>query len=98
MIHFKTKHHADVSFFDDVALHLIRLMGHTETVPSALTEPELEPAIKHLTQAINTPNAQSGDDWDNDSVSLSHRASPLLALLNNAHQHGEHVFWEQSLR
>ena len=97
MIIFKTKHHADVTMFDKHALNLIRLMGHSETVPGALNADEVETAFKTLKQALSTSSAQSGDSWEEDSVSLSHRGRPLLDLLQNAIQENEHVIWENSL-
>lgn len=98
MIIFKTKHHADVVMFDNVALNLVAFMGHTKTVPGALTAEEIDQAIQNLNKAISSPSAQSGDSWDDDSVSLSHRGKPLLELLQSAKQHQEHVIWEASLR
>ena len=98
MIVFKTKKHANVVMFEQVALNLIGLMQHSKTVPGALTEEEIEQAINNLRKAMSSPSAQTGDNWDDDSVSLSHRAQPLLDLLENAHQNKQHVIWEKSLR
>ena len=97
MIIFKTKHHADVVMFDNIALSLIGIMGHSKTVPGALTEEEIAPAIQSLKAATDNAQAKSGDSWDDDSVSLSHRASPLLELLDAANKNNEHVIWENSL-
>ncbi|MEA1990471.1 MAG: DUF1840 domain-containing protein [Pseudomonadota bacterium] len=97
MIVFQTKHHADITMFDNVALKLIKQMGHSETVPGAFTEEEVEQALDNLKQAISKPSAQSGDSWDDDSVSLAHRAKPLIDLLETAKQNQEHVIWEKSL-
>lgn len=98
MIVFQTKHHADVSMFDHVALQLIGLMGHSGSVPGALTEEEVAGAFENLNDAVNRPSAQSGDSWDDDSVSLAHRAQPVLDLLDAAKKHHNHVIWEKSLR
>ncbi|MDG4812780.1 DUF1840 domain-containing protein [Hydrogenovibrio sp. 3SP14C1] len=98
MIIFQTKHHADVSMFDNLAVKLIGLMGHSASVPGALTEEEVERALNKLSEAVTSPSAQSGDDWDNDSVSLAHRAQPLLELLDAANRNYDHVIWEKSLR
>jgi|ACQI01.1.fsa_nt_gi ATP-dependent protease HslVU (ClpYQ) peptidase subunit len=96
MINFQTKHHADVMMFDKVALKLIHLMGHSGTVPSAFSSAEeIEAALNKLKSAVSTPSAQSGDDWDDDKVSLAHRAKPLLELLETAHKYEEHVFWDR---
>ena len=98
MIVFKTKQHADVSMFDQVALKLINLMGHSGSIPGALTEEEVAGAFENLSNAVTLPSAQSGDSWDEDSVSLVHRAQPLLDLLAAAKRGHNHVIWEKSLR
>lgn len=98
MIIFKTKHHAEIMMLDQVALNMIRLMGHSEVVPSALTGDEVEQAFNQLSKAMSTGSAQSGDSWDDDSVSLSHRGQPLLDLLATAMREGDHVIWEKSLQ
>ncbi|MBN2647675.1 MAG: DUF1840 domain-containing protein [Thiotrichales bacterium] len=97
MIVFRTKHHADIMMLDQVALNMIRLMEHSEVVPGALTDDEVEQAFNRLSQAIKTASAQSGDSWDDDSVSMSHRGQPLLDLLASAMRHGDYVTWEKSL-
>lgn len=97
MIIFKTKHHPDISMFDQSALSLIRLMGHSETVPGALTDEEVEQAYQTLKAALSSQAAQSGNSWDDNSVSLSHRGAPLLELLETAMRENEHVIWEKSL-
>jgi len=96
MITFKSKHHADVMMFDKVALKLLHAMGHTGTVPSAFAPDDIEAALNHLKSASSSPSAVSGDDWDEDSVSLSHRAQPLIELLETALSEQEHVIWDQS--
>ncbi|CAN8141437.1 DUF1840 domain-containing protein [uncultured Thiomicrorhabdus sp.] len=97
MIVFKTKDYPEVSYFDNVALSLINLMGHSEVVPGALTDEEMELAFNNLTKAVSSASAQSGDNWDNDSVSVSHRAGPLLDLLKAAIENDEYVIWEKTL-
>lgn len=97
MIIFKTKYHADVMMYDQPALNLIRLMRRSETLPGALNADEVQNAFDRLKQALNTASAKSGDSWDDDSVSLSHRGTPLLELLQNAIQENEHVIWDKSL-
>lgn len=97
MIVFKTKHHADVTMFEQHALNLIGLMGRSETVPGALNADEVQAALNTLRKALSTASAKTGDSWDDDSVSLSHRGRPLLDLLQNAVQENEHVIWENTL-
>lgn len=97
MIIFKTKHHADVEMFDAPALSLIKAMGHSGSVPGALNPDEVGTALETLKTALRKASAQSGDSWDDDSVSLSHRGTPLVELLKKALDEEEHVIWEKSL-
>ena len=36
IVTFKTKPYADITMFGDVAIHLLKLMGHSGTVPGAI--------------------------------------------------------------
>lgn len=98
MIIFKTKHHADVVMFDQVALNLIGLMGHSKNVPGALVEEELNTALENLNNALTKSRTANRDSWDDDNVSIANRAKPLLDLLATAINNQEHVIWEKSLR
>lgn len=98
MVRFQTKNHADVVMFDSVAAKMLELMGHSGTIPGALDENEVATALSRLESAVSKPAAQSGDDWNGDSVSLSHRVQPLIDLLTTANNAQNHVIWEKSLR
>lgn len=97
MIIFKSKHHPDIQMFDQIALNLLGAMGHSQSVPGALSAEEIPQAIVNLKKATGQTVAKSGDNWEEDTVSLSHRASPLLTLLETANKHQDHVLWEASL-
>ena len=94
MITFQTKHHADVMMFDKVALKMLQHMGHSGTVPGAFAPDNIEAALIKLKRAASTPSAESGDDWDENTVSLAHRATPLIDLLETALRAQEHVIWD----
>lgn len=95
MVKFITKHHADIDMFDSIAEKLLKLMGHSGTVPGALAADEVAGALENLEKAINTPQAAAGDNWDSGSVSLKHRALPLIGLLQAALTSEEHIIWEK---
>ena len=98
MIKFQTKDHADVVMFEQVAVSLIKKMGFSGQVPSAIEGEQIDQALQNLKQAASRPSAQSGDDWEADSVSLAHRAKPLIDLLTAAKSGDSHVIWEKTLR
>lgn len=100
LIHFRTKAHATITMFGDVGLTLIRLMGHSGSVPGALLAEDIPAALEHLRAAVaehpeaqlNPENTRKRDD--EPRISLAHRAQPLIELLEHAARDGEHVMWE----
>jgi hypothetical protein len=95
MIRFKTKHHADVVMHDAVAEGLIKKMGASGVVPSALDAELLTSAIEKLTQTVDTQSAGLGG-FNQESVSLSQRAKPLIDLLQTALRTDEAVMWQKT--
>jgi hypothetical protein len=102
LIHFQTKAFATITMFGDVAITLIKLMGHSGTVPGALLADDVPAALERLKAAVaehpNDPldpaasEANRGDE--SQRVSLAHRALPLIELLTAAARDGENVMWE----
>ncbi|UQB42789.1 DUF1840 family protein [Thiomicrospira microaerophila] len=92
MIRFKTKQHADVVMHDAMAEKLIKIMGASGLVPSALDHDMIAEAIDKLSRLAKN----SSSDLAQDQVSLSQRAQPLIALLNTALTSGEPVMWQKT--
>ncbi len=86
-----------------IAIHLLKLMGHSGTVPSAILPADIPAALTRLKAHIAaSPPAQAdasaGDD-DNLSkiqVSLRQRAFPLIELLTRAADRGHQVMWQNA--
>lgn len=105
LVTFKTKAHASITMFGDVAKALIKMMGHSGTIPSAILADDVPGALAHLREAVaahagtnlDPEPAQGTRGHDDDAhVSLAHRALPLIALLEDAAAAGENVMWEGS--
>ena len=97
LITFSTDAYADITMFGDVAQALLKMMGHSGTVPSAIQAADVPAALSRLTAAIeSTKAAPSVDDEDEDEppVSMSHRALPLIELLTAAAKDGCDVMWK----
>ena len=99
LVTFTTKAYADITMFGDVAVTLLKMMGHSGTVPGAILAADLPAALSRLTTAIDkTRTKTSADDDDDDDdetrVSLSNRALPLVDLLTAAAQQNCDVMWE----
>ena len=91
--------YADITMFGDVAIRLLKLMGHSGTVPSALYAKDVRPALERLEAALKaeeeTP-VQEDPGWqdeDEPPVSLHHRALPLIELLKAAAKAECSVMW-----
>ena len=106
LITFKTPAYADITMFGDVAKALIKMMGHSGTIPGAILAEDVPKALEKLRAAVaHNPNAplnpHRDDDDDEDaarseSVSLAKRALPLLELLEAAAREEKNVMWDQT--
>ena len=102
LITFRTKAYADITMFGEVALTLIRLMGHSGSVPGAILAQDVPDALARLRAAAAAnpdtpapgPTSGRGEDSDEPPVTLAHRAMPLIALLEAAARDGCNVMWD----
>ncbi len=97
-----------VTLFGDVAIQLLKMMGHSGTVPSAVLADDVPAALARLQQALaaaepegKTGHDQPPDDKDADApppVRRRQRAFPLIQLLTAAAQKRCDVMWEKGQR
>lgn len=91
----------DITMFGDVALKLIRMMGHSGTVPSAMLASDIPAALERLKSAVaaapGQPAPGPGDKKDDEdpAVSLQQRAFPLIELLERCATNEWDLLWEQ---
>lgn len=104
LITFKSKASADIVMFGDVALQLLKLMGHSGTVPSAILAEDIPAALEQLKHALaaestnvvlHPRNDTKQDDPDEPTVSLTHRALPLIEMLTAAAAARCNVMWDK---
>lgn len=99
LITFRTDAYADITMFGEVALGMLKLMGHSATVPGAILAADVPAALQRLRAGVTTAAPQSGDTADDAGdeppVSLSHRALPLIKLLEAAMAAKSDVMWDQ---
>ena len=98
LVKFTTDAHADITMFGDVALAMLKMMGHSATVPGAILAADVPAALNKLTAAIEAQQepapVEAQDDEDEPVVSMAHRAMPLIDLLNAAAKAECNVMWE----
>ncbi len=102
IITFRCKAHADIMMFGDNALQLLKLMGHSGTVPGALLANEVPAALDHLRKSVAShqgvvaePLASIQDEPSEHTVNLAQRALPLIELLADSAKAKCNVMWDQ---
>ncbi|HYQ72335.1 MAG TPA: DUF1840 domain-containing protein [Gammaproteobacteria bacterium] len=102
LVTFSCPAYADITMFGDVAVQLLKMMGHSGTVPGALDEGDVEAALHRLEAALDAGDQQpqqteasTYDEDDDDAVSLSQRAWPLVELLEAAVKVKTYVMWDK---
>ena len=99
LITFSCPAYANITMFGDVAVRLLKLMGHSGTVPGALLAEDVPAALARLEAAIDAekqlPEPQTSEAEDDEpAVSLPHRALPLIDLLKAAAKAKCNVMWD----
>jgi hypothetical protein len=97
LITFSTSDYADITMFGDVATHLLKLMGHSGTIPGAILAEDVQPTLDRLKAAIESqPQEVLADVGDDEpKISLSHRALPLIEMLEAAAKANANVMWDK---
>jgi hypothetical protein len=102
LITFTCSAYADITMFGDVAIQLIKYMGYSGHVPSALMAEDVPAALLKLQAAVEknseyNPSQQTSGDMDDEPViTLSHRALPLIELLKAAEKAECNVMWDSN--
>jgi hypothetical protein len=89
------------TMFGDVAVQLLKMMGHSGTVPSALLAAEIPGALVRLKSAVAAAPEPPDEPVDDDGkpeqpkVTLRQRAFPLIDLLERSAKAGADVLWDK---
>lgn len=102
LVTFRTKAYANITMFGDVAVKLLKFMGHSGTVPSAIAPEDIPDALTRLRAALERDAAAADEsdefntpeDSEEETVSLGHRALPLIQLLEAAEKEDVAVMWD----
>ena len=97
LVTFTTDAHADITMFGEVGVAMLKMLGHSGTVPGAILAADVPAALSKLKSAIEAdipaPPVAAKDD-DEPSVSTRNRALPLISLLTAAANAGKDVMWK----
>jgi len=106
LVTFHCPAYADITMFSDLAVRLLKLMGHSGTVPGSLLAADVQAALERLEVAIEAdeqlPESQESGEGEGDesAVSLPHRALPVIQLLKSAEKAKAkakcNVIWDSS--
>lgn len=91
-----------LTMFGDVAVELLKMMGHSGTVPSAILAADLPQAVARLEAALAKlpPDARSRADFgrkdEGAKILLRQRAFPLIELARRAANAGADLLWDKA--
>ena len=97
LVTFTTDAYADITMFGDVALSMLKMMGHSATVPGAIRAEDVPLALSRLRAAIDMERSSpliADKNADEPVVSVAHRALPLINLLAAAAKEKSYVTWK----
>jgi hypothetical protein len=103
LVTFSCAAYADITMFGDVAIRLLRMMGHSGTVPGALLAEDVPAALQRLQGAVaaegQLPLSEESEHTREEElpIDLSHRAMPLVDLLKAAAKAECNVMWDSNL-
>ena len=97
LVTFTTNAYADITMFGNVALAMLKMMGHSPTVPGAILAVDVPDALRRLQAAIaaeKTSPPVVNKEGDEAGVSMANRALPLINLLAAAVKENNDVMWK----
>jgi hypothetical protein len=97
LVTFTTDAYSDVTMFGDIALAMLKMMGVSAVIPSAMLAADVPAALSRLTAAIDSGKVSvpvGEKDTEEPAVSMAHRALPLINLLTAAAKENAYVMWK----
>ncbi len=93
LITFHSKASHDIIMFGNVAISLIKLMGHSGTVPSAILANDIPAALVKLNNKLGVTTSEDNKETP-VRADLAIRAWPLIKLLHAAVEQKCEVMWD----
>ena len=101
LVTFHSKAWTSITMFGDVAIELLKMMGHSGTVPSAIRAGDIPEALDRLQKRLGVadpkkPAPRDEDDADKEPhVELRTRAYPLIQMLQASAREDADVLWNE---
>jgi hypothetical protein len=98
LIHFNSSV-GEFTMHGDVAIQLLKMMGHSGTVPSAILAADIPAALAKLRVALQhapPPPPPKNDEEEREYVPIQRRAVPLVELLENAIRNDADIMWDKA--
>ncbi|MGS6581528.1 DUF1840 domain-containing protein [Vibrio diabolicus] len=103
LITFRCHSHSNVTMLGDIAIKMIKMMGHSGSVPGSISAQDIPDALSRLTSALaaqeaieknNSQAMEEDEEQEEQTVSLGRRAFPLIELLKSAIKEECEVMWD----
>ena len=98
LVRFTSKSAASVSMFEKDATRMLRLMGHSGTIPSAIRAKDVAERLATLEKALAVevakPEEPAKSADEEAPVPINRRAYPLMELMRAAIATDENVMWD----
>lgn len=92
---FHSRAAGDFTMFEAVAVSLLKKMGHSGTVPSAILPEDIPQALQRLKANLATEPATDAEELGEEpTVTLSRRAYPLVKMLEASLAEPCEVMWD----
>ncbi|MEA3410120.1 MAG: DUF1840 domain-containing protein [Pseudomonadota bacterium] len=103
LVTFSCESHVNITMFGNVAIHFLQMMGLGGRVPGIVRAEAVPDALDRLKRGVLEEQAVTDvlesegdvDDDEEDNVSISTRALPLIDLMISAAENQCDVLWEQ---
>jgi hypothetical protein len=97
LVTFSTDSYPNITLFGDDALAMLKMMGHSATVPGSIRAEDVPKALGLLKTSIAaSKDLPPAKDADEPAVSIAHRGMPLIELLTAAVKANDYVMWDKS--
>ncbi|STX41395.1 Domain of uncharacterised function (DUF1840) [Legionella donaldsonii] len=98
LVTFSSDAYENITMFGDVAIQLLKMMGHSATIPGAIVAADIPEALTRLQQGLaktgkKEQNTADEAEDEEPNISLAHRAFPLLNMLKSAQKKQCDVLW-----